>query len=392
MGRLFTIACVGFLLLTCSAMAATWYVKPDGTGDAPTIQAGVDSAAPGDTVLLASGVFTGNGNINIVVTPKAFRMTSETGDPGDCIIDCEGHLGGLRRGFEFDETTHRPIIYGVTVRNGNAGGTGGAVYCEGSPTFRKCVFESNYSGHSGGAVTCFSGYAFPVFKECLFELNQADMLGGAIYIEGIYLVVTVDSCTFYDNEAGNAGAIYCYMHEAEAFVRNSVFVGNRAGDCGGAIEAVNMLVGVENCTFFANSAPTGSAICDWTGPLGGPLADVRRCIIAYGIGGSGYYIPHVDPYLPPLRCTNICGNQGGDWVDSLIIRLGVDGNISVDPAFCNSEMEPYDLSLCDCSPCLPGNHPDGYDCGLIGALGEGCVCIPTSTQPSTWGTIKALYR
>ena len=25
------------------------------------------------------------------------------------------------------------------------------------------------------------------------------------------------------------------------------------------------------------------------------------------------------------------------------------------------------------SPCLPGNHPDGYDCGLIGALGEGCA-------------------
>jgi hypothetical protein len=118
----------------------------------------------------------------------------------------------------------------------------------------------------------------------------------------------------------------------------------------------------------------------------------QNCIIAFGLGGSGYYQPHYCEWKMPLRCTNIYGNQGGDWVDSLAVRLGVDGNICADPAFCNIDFEPYDLSLCDYSPCLPGNHPDGYACGLIGALGEGCVCDPTSVRPSTWGAIKALYR
>jgi hypothetical protein len=41
---------------------------------------------------------------------------------------------------------------------------------------------------------------------------------------------------------------------------------------------------------------------------------------------------------------------------------------------------------------LPGNHPDGYECGLIGAWGEGCSCGPSETEPTTWGAIKAMYK
>src|SRR5262249_7097110 len=35
--------------------ARTWHIQPNGLGDAPTIQAGLDSAQAGDDVLLASG-------------------------------------------------------------------------------------------------------------------------------------------------------------------------------------------------------------------------------------------------------------------------------------------------------------------------------------------------
>jgi hypothetical protein len=91
-------------------------------------------------------------------------------------------------------------------------------------------------------------------------------------------------------------------------------------------------------------------------------------------------------------CTNIYGNEGGDWVGGLADDLGENGNFSACPSFCYSWAEPYDLHLCSGSPCLPGNHPDGVSCGLIGALGQGCDCGPSEAAPTTWGAIKAMYR
>ena len=47
-----TVLAVATLLFSpYTADARTWLVRADGTGDAPTIQAGVDSASSADTVL-----------------------------------------------------------------------------------------------------------------------------------------------------------------------------------------------------------------------------------------------------------------------------------------------------------------------------------------------------
>ena len=87
-----------------------------------------------------------------------------------------------------------------------------------------------------------------------------------------------------------------------------------------------------------------------------------------------------------LQCNDSWGNPGGNWV-GMPDPTGVDGNISADPLFCDAG--DGDLGLAADSPCLPGHHPYGYDCGVIGAYGQECgtstgVAEIPATR-STWG-------
>ena len=70
-----------------------------------------------------------------------------------------------------------------------------------------------------------------------------------------------------------------------------------------------------------------------------------------------------------LTCCDVYGNDGGDWVGWLAWQAGIEGNFAEDPLFCElvSSKLGSPLRLHEDSPCLPGNHPDGWDCGLIGA-------------------------
>ncbi len=52
-----TLALLGSAFVPRPAAARTWQVAVDASGDAPTIQAGIDSAAVGDTVLVGPGTY-----------------------------------------------------------------------------------------------------------------------------------------------------------------------------------------------------------------------------------------------------------------------------------------------------------------------------------------------
>ena len=67
-----------------------------------------------------------------------------------------------------------------------------------------------------------------------------------------------------------------------------------------------------------------------------------------------------------FSCCDVHGNAGGDWVGCIADQDGINGNFSADPLCCNDE--GGDFTLRSDSPCLPGRHPDGEDCGLGGEL------------------------
>ena len=76
-----------------------------------------------------------------------------------------------------------------------------------------------------------------------------------------------------------------------------------------------------------------------------------------------------------FECCNVYGNGGGDWVGPAAGQDTVPCNFSADPIFCDPENDEYTLHVE--SPCMPGNHPGGCDCGIIGALGQGCDYVAT---------------
>jgi len=163
--RLGTFPILVILVLAVPSRAATIRVPTDQ----PTIQAGINAANAGDSVVVAPGTYTGAGNKNLNLKGKPLVLRSEDG-AAVTIIDCEGQ----GRGFYFQAgETPSTVVEGFTIRNGAVSGLfpdgwGGGILCVGSsPTITDCAIRAcsaSPSGdvHGGGGVACYD-YA-PLFR------------------------------------------------------------------------------------------------------------------------------------------------------------------------------------------------------------------------------------
>ncbi len=180
MKRTILAAVITVIALSAPASARIWNISPDGSGDAPTIKAGVDLAAPGDIVLLADGVYTGSGNTDISYNGKAITIASASGNPFDCVIDCQGSGNTYSRGFLFySGEGPGSVLESVMIINGY-GYEGGGIWCwRASPTIRNCIIAGNVATHAGGGLYC-GGSSRPVLSNITFFENAATR-GGSIY-------------------------------------------------------------------------------------------------------------------------------------------------------------------------------------------------------------------
>ena len=181
---------IALLVLSFISMSATATVLsvPDSYG---TMQAGIDAASNGDTVLVADGVYQGEGNCALDFNGKSIVVMSENG-PGNCTIVCDDQA----QGFIFNSgETSEAVLRGVTITCGSALYGGGIRITDASPTIERCIIWGN-NAYQGGGIYVNNGD--PHIVNCTVLQNTATN-GGAIYLVDSDLVV--NSCIVAQNTA-----------------------------------------------------------------------------------------------------------------------------------------------------------------------------------------------
>jgi len=186
------------LIIASSGYAAVIRVP----GNQLTIQAGIDAASDGDTVLVSNGTYTGEGNKDLDFWGKAITVMSKNG-PSNCIIDCEGEGIGC---FFASGETEESVLSGFTIRDGSWI-IGGGIFCyESSPTIMNNIIEGNSFGFDGGGIFCIDSYAI-IINNIIFG-NSTDGWGGGIYCDSSSPIIINN--TIFGNSADEGGGIYCY--------------------------------------------------------------------------------------------------------------------------------------------------------------------------------------
>ena len=233
---------LALFVLGCSmpqADAATWYVSPDGSDTnsgaswaeaRQSLQAAVDLAADGDTVLATNGVYGNGGRAypdaqsNRVAITRAITLQSVNGPARTTII---GHEASNADSVRCVYLGSNACLMGFTISNGHAKTviyqgfdpntrSGGGIRAEFSATVSNCLVTGNVSANKGGAI--FGGRLF----NCTLRSNVASNFGGGACASDLFNCA-IEMNTSFDLGGGVNGC----------FASNCVISGNTAGSDGG---------------------------------------------------------------------------------------------------------------------------------------------------------------
>ncbi len=158
----------------------------------------------------------------LIFTSLARRLlVVNQSEPGDDVF----FLGGVTLQDGFPHTVNMQIE------------DGGALWVKatGQMEINDVVFRNNRADN-GGAIIFTGSNGEVTLSDCLFTDNRAESGGGGVYvINAIDDTLTINDSRFENNQAFNGGAVMILDATQPMHLRHNVFLGNSAGDYGGAL-------------------------------------------------------------------------------------------------------------------------------------------------------------
>ena len=312
-------------------------------GEQATIQAGIDAAVEGDTVLVADGTYIGTGNKDLDYGGKAIVVLSENG-PESTVIN-PMHDG---RGVTFDDgETSEAVFDGFTIQYGRAGYAGGIYCANSSPTIRNCIINycvdtGLYCLTSDASIEncliknsedegCLCGQGYPVFTNCTImengdcgfrfldiarpiligcniSQNSTVLSGGGIRCD--YSFVTIIGSSITHNTSGIDGGGVHGTGMWSLTIDDSIISGNSAEYDGGGIScSQSRLSTISNCQISGNYADNGGGLYSFGTSMA--ISDCDFIGNIAGLGGGIYCYEDSQTVTNCIFSENVANRGGG---------------------------------------------------------------------------------
>ena len=299
-----TLTFIVALIFTSNLMAKTIYVNASATGSNngtswanayTSPQSALNAAVDADQIWIAKGIYKPSSANDLTDSPRYYhfkfpwtqiklyggfagtetainqRLNSGFGEANETVFS--GDIGV--QGDYSDNCYHVVRMYsvyfpttvdGVTIKDGNANGSGeyaygGGLYCQiTSATFNNVTFNQNKAIRGGGAYLSgkYNSTASPFFRNCNFTNNAVTDLGGGLYsvicdpiFENCKLTNNTATLTSGTTTTGRGGGFY--FETSKPMLYGVLIANNAAGEYGGGIYCKQGTIGINYSTVVKNS-------------------------------------------------------------------------------------------------------------------------------------------
>jgi len=344
------ILALSVLLILCFMPVVPAFAGEINVSPGKSIQEAINTAGPGDTVMVAAGTYNENITLKsgVVLRGAGADVTTIQGTGTQGIgtgsvvtadgVDSSAKIDGFtitggnsnwEGGGISCNNNSSPIISNNTITGNSARCDGGGISCyNSSPTISNNIITGNSVTETGGGISCGYFSSPTIYKNTITD-NSAECQGGGISCS--ISSPTILKNTITDNSTDFGGGVYCFNNSSPT-IANNIITGNSAEVCGGVYCDIFSSPTISNCIIIENSAElrSGGVYCVESFPT------IFNCII-WGNGDDLYDCSAI------YSCI-----ENGD---------AGEGNISDDPMFVDKAAGDYHLRAG--SPCIDAGTNEG---------------------------------